>query len=346
MDFERTVKNSNGYFRIFGALVISTVIALFFYGCSEKTKVNRNVHSVQLSNMHFTGTFHDNISNKERQGSGFTPLVHSSYPNQNIYHDNAVGLNFEHIMNGAAKDKSISMFTPRKDSCSIERLSDTSVKVKHQAKHSSWNIESSMTYSFTGENYIDLEFNAILQENKFPLDYVAFMWASYMSRTIDRRIHFLGRNNNQDEWKAFGEDIADGFETGTVGYYKSEPLDYEEDAKTLNVIEHPEKKFSSPFYYGLVHGSGTVEAKNDTMVYIMMFDQKEPIRFAMWNFMRNSEGKPDTHSPAWDWQYVIRNPKLNEAYSYQARIVYKPFINKEDVLKEYENWVDEMKLDQ
>ena len=67
---------------------------------------------------------------------------------------------------------------------------------------------------------------------------------------------------------------------------------------TLNVIEHPQKKFIFPFYYGLLHGSGRVDSPADTMVYIMMFDQTVPIRFAMWNFIKDQDGNPDTHRPA------------------------------------------------
>jgi hypothetical protein len=139
---------------------------------------------------------------------------------------------------------------------------------------------------------------------------------------------------------AFGEDIEDGFETGTIAYYGVEPLRYENGTKTLNIIEYPRKKFILPFYYGLVHGSGGIECEEDTMVYIMMFDQKEPIRFAMWNFFLNSDGIPDTHSPAWDWQFVIREPQINREYNYRARVVYKPYSGREDIKEEYANWND------
>ncbi len=311
-------------------------------GHSEKKFPAMDGQSIRIGNRYFTATLHDNESNKDRQGSGFNPLTHQLYPGQNLYRDDAVGLNFEHIMNGTAADAHISMFTPRRDTCTISRLTDSSAAVIHKAEHSSWNIDSEMSYRFHGKHYIDLEFKVTLRENKFPLDYIGFMWASYMNCTFDRRIFFMGTDNGQPGWMAFGEDTANGFETGTIGYEGSARLLYEEGSKTLNIIEHPQKKFNRPFYYGLVHGSGRVESQTDTMAYIMMFDQKEPIRFAMWNFTRNSEGTPDTHSPAWDWQYVIREPKINEEYSYRARVVYKSFAGQEDVLKEYKNWVDEI----
>ena len=52
-------------------------------------------------------------------------------------------------------------------------------------------------------------------------------------------------------------------------------------------------------------------------------------------------GQPETHSPAWDWQYVIRNPKAKQRYGYRARVVVKPFNGEEQVWEEYRRWVDE-----
>ena len=294
--------------------------------------------TVLLTNDNFRGVLHDNVSNKARQGAGFNPLTHFLYPRQNIYRDDAVGLNFEHIMNGAAADAEISMFTPRRDSCYLKIYNDSTASIIHSSAYSSWGIESEMVYRFNGKFYLDLDFTVTLKKDKFPLGYIGFMWASYMNCTFDRRIYFIGKNEGREEWMAFGENTKKGFETGTIGYYSTGHLPYEQGAKTLNIIEDPMKKFVYPFYYGLVHGSGDPSSTQDTMVYIVMFDQKEPIRFAMWNFFRNAEGKPDTHSPAWDWQYVIRSPQLNEAYHYRARIVYKPFAGREDVKKEYQQW--------
>ena len=56
--------------------------------------------TIGLSGGSFRGLLLDNEANADRQGSGFTPLCHLSYPGQNLYRDDAVGLNFEHIMNG------------------------------------------------------------------------------------------------------------------------------------------------------------------------------------------------------------------------------------------------------
>ena len=295
--------------------------------------------SIQLGNGYFTGTLHNNAANRAKQGAGFNPLSHVAFREQNIFRDDAVGLNFEHVMNGAVKDAGICMFTPRLDTCSILRHGDFSASIVHDAQESSWNIDSEMRYAFSGENCIDLIFKVTPREDRFPLGYIAFMWASYMNSAIDRRIHFWGRDGQQERWVTFGEETAEDFERGTIACSGVRDLAYENGTKTLNIIEHPDKKFVLPFYYGLVNGSGREDSQDDPMVYIMMFDQRESIRFAMWNFIENAQGVPDTHCPAWDWQYVIRNPQIDQEYGYRARVIYKPFAGRADVKTEYENWV-------
>ena len=85
-------------------------------------------------------------------------------------------------------------------------------------------------------------------------------------------------------------------------------------------------------------GDGDEAATDDTMAYVVMFDQTDSIRFAMWNFFLDSGGIPDPHSPAWDWQFVIRSPQRGRTYGYRCRILYKPFESRDTVLGDYEGW--------
>ena len=45
-------------------------------------------------------------------------------------------------------------------------------------------------------------------------------------------------------------------------------LPYEEEAQILNFIEHPKKKFTSPFYYGLIDGDHDLETISDKLLYL------------------------------------------------------------------------------
>jgi hypothetical protein len=120
-------------------------------------------------------------------------------------------------------------------------------------------------------------------------------------------------------------------------------LPYQEGAQTLNLIEQPSKHFSVPFFYGLLDGDHDLTTTEDTLAYIVMFDQCETIRFALWNFITDASGKPDTHSPAWDWQFVIRAPRIGEKHRYRARVLVKPFEGPEAVHSEYLRWSRQLK---
>ena len=295
-------------------------------------------HGVRIGAGPLRGTVYDNEANAERSGSGFNPLIHAKYPNQNLFRGDYVGLNFEHLFNGTEADKDLCMFTPRKDPCVVFSHSADSVTLRWPAEGSAWGMECEMAYEMGEACVVDMAFTAVPTQKRYPLGYAAMMWASYMNHTRGRTIHFWGMNGDEEGWVTFGEDTAEGFETGTIACHGVPDLPYEEGTKTLNILEHPTKKFLLPFYYGLVDGDGDPKTDGDTMVYIMMFDRKEPIRFALWNFITDASGAPDPTSPAWDWQYVIRNPKVGKKYGYRACMVYKPFAGADDVRKVYDFW--------
>ena len=294
-------------------------------------------HMVDLAGGAWRGRFLDAPANRGRSGNGFNPLRHERWPDQNLFRDDATGLYFEHIFNGTAADHALSMFTPNKDPHTVAGVSPVSATLRYPAETNTWKIASEMTYTLQGDA-IDIEFRATPSEERFPLGFAAFMWASYMNHTRERPIHFYGMKEGREGWVAFGEDLEEGFETGTIAFNGVPDLPYEEGAQTLNLIENPAKKFLLPFYYGLVDGDGLESTTEDTMAYVMMFDRQESMRFALWNFIRNAAGEPNSRSPAWDWQFVIHEPVPGKTYGYRARVLYVPFTTPEAIRAAYEEW--------
>ena len=311
---------------------------------NRRTKLYRTgAHRAALDSSTLTGWILDNRANEGRSGSGFNPLYLKEYPGENLFLDSHVGLNFEHVFDGTAAHRDLARFTPRKDPCRVVAHSPSSVSIQWPAETSSWGMVCEMCYTLSEEHCIDLEFRTTPTREAFPLGYAAMMWASYMNHARDRLIHFYGTDGQEEGWVSFGEAPEGGdFETGTVACAGVPDLPFEEGADLLNLREHPTKKFTLPFYYGLIDGDGDPSTGEDTMVYIMMFDQRDPIRFAMWNFERDAAGRTDPRSPAWDWQFVIRDPKPGQTYGYRARVVCKPFSGAEDVHLEYLRWAESL----
>ena len=290
--------------------------------------------SVTLSGSGFEGVLLDNTANRRRQGSGFNPLCSLRFPGKNLFRDDAVGLNFEHVFNGMRADRKKSMFTPRKNPCVLLTGAADSAALHWPAKGSTWGLDCRMTYSLTEPDAIDLSFEATPTRRRFGMGYAVLMWAGYMNCARDRRIYFMGKEG----WDSFGNDLDGGFEKGTVAACGAPVLPFQEGAQTVNLFETPSKRFRLPFFYGLLDGDHDPATTDDTLAYIVMFDQCENIRFALWNFMIDTAGKPDTHSPAWDWQFVIRAPKAGETYRYRARVLIMPFRGPEAVCEEYLRW--------
>ncbi|MCA9437848.1 MAG: hypothetical protein KC978_18835, partial [Candidatus Omnitrophica bacterium] len=207
---------------------------------------------------------------------------------------------------------------------------------------SSWGMEARMVYDLSKENQVDLIFECTPTADLYPQGFAAMMWASYMNCALDRKIHFWGEGGDGTGWVAWGEGEGKEIEVGTVSHGGVPDLPYEEGAQTLNLIEDPGKKFIAPFYYGLLDGDQNLETTDDKILYLVLFDQTDPIRFAMWNFFSNESGEPDTHSPAWDWQYAIRDPEMGKKYGYRARIVVKQFEGEEQIWEEYRRWGEDL----
>lgn len=298
--------------------------------------------ALNIESASFEGTLHDNLSNKKRQGSGWTPLILKSYPKANLYRDDAVGINFEHIFNGAKAQYDISMFTPRTDTCRLKQIEENLYEIHWPAEGSQWGMEARMRYDVSEEDRVNIIFECTPTVELFSQGFAAMMWASYINCALDRKIHFWGTEGERIGWVAFGENMGKDIEVGTISHEAARNLPCEEEAQSLNLIEHPSKKFITPFYFGFLDGDHDLETHHDKLLYLVLFDQTDPIRFAMWNFFTDDHGNPDTHSPAWDWQYVIRNPKVGNRYGYRARLVVKPFQGTEQIWEEYRRWGKDM----
>jgi len=288
------------------------------------------------------------VDNEGSAGSGFSQLRHADFPERSLF--SWVGLNFEHVFNGVLADDYRSGSTPRNDPCHILVHSASSASLVWPAEGSSWGLACEMRFALSGANCVDIDFTITptrpdIIHHQFHPPYVAMMWASYLELARDRSIHFYGTDGKNKGWMALGQESCGAFEQGAISCYGVPPLPWECNANAANLGQHFSKKFLSPFYYGLVDGDGDPATADDTMVFIMMFDQRQPIRFAMWNFFPGADGKADPHRPAWDWQFIVRNPRVGKTYGYKARLVYKRFVSPQDVRHEYLHWLEEQKQD-
>ena len=259
-------------------------------------------------------------------GAGINRLVSADEPFCPVF--TRPNLNFEHIMNGARGDMGRATNTPRRDPMRVRLLSSSAVEVRWPAETSSWKLDCVMRYAFTGRNAVDMEFEVTPRAEEAPRGFLLFMWASYMGMVRGRTIHFPGVRGDANGWVSFGGDK----ESGTVAGAGQPPLQWDVEGGVLNLTPAEDVHFTKPLYYGLVDGDQNVDTTEDTMAFIMMFDAPEATRFAVWNWSES------TASSAWDWQFVVREPKVGQTYRQRSRMVFKRFAGEADVLAEYEQW--------
>ncbi len=263
-------------------------------------------------------------------GSGITHLVTADNPGFPIFA--RPNLNFEHVVNGASADMHRSLNTPRTDPMQVRVLSPASVEIFWPAATSSWGIDCRMRYTFAGDNAIDMEFEATPRKDEAPKGWLLFMWASYMQMVRARTIYFLGTNGGAEKWMSFGYTGK----SGTVAGKDQPDLPQDDGYQRFNAETDRDVRFTQPFYYGLRDADMDPGTTDDTMAYIMMFDDPRATRFAVWNWGN------DPAVSAWDWQFVIRNPEVGRTYSHRSRLVCKPFSGEDDVLAEYTAWRDSL----
>ena len=78
-----------------------------------------------------------------------------------------------------------------------------------------------------------------------------------------------------------------------------------------------------PFFYG----------RWKSMVFAVFFDCGEAVSFVCNPILTETWGMS-----AWDIQFTLKDPRPYNVYTFNARLLLKPFAGREDVLQEYLGW--------
>ena len=251
----------------------------------------------------------------------------------------SAGLNFEHIIGGHANPAN--RFTPRHGPArmEIDEAPARAILVR-EAADSPWQVDSRLNYQLVAPHYIDFEFRCTPQEaSRFgPRRYAVFFFANYMNQVRDVALHFRGQAGPDEEqcWQraeapAGHVDYNGG---GTYRALEAAALRYDANHNfKLNLWSYDWPRYTEPFYFGLAENG---------MTAILMFDRAhsadDEIRFSLFKFKVQGE----TKKPAWDFQYVVHRVRQQQTYGFRGRMVWKPFVSREDCRREYREWVAEL----
>jgi len=310
--------------------ILLLFLIFLIYNCGNKEDVKEISpgHTVTIESGALKVIFADNTGFGEHRAwyNGVAHLSHKA-DTTNFFRQNVAGLNFEHIFDGQKWwEPREALFEPRSSFMSIKKISRKTVEL-HQPPSELHKLESWTRFTVADDYYVDMEFTCIPRAETFDRGYIGLFWASYIYTNVNKEYYFIGHKPGEEKkvWVRYE----------TPQHNIKSTVKYENEKRDITFIdEHPPRLYSNysdyvysyPFYYG----------KRGGMVYMIMFDQAGPVRFS---HSPSGGGRlGDGNTPAWDFQYIIYDYKVNEKYSFKARVVYKPFINREDVISEYEKW--------
>jgi len=253
--------------------------------------------------------------------NGIAQLYHAE-EDSGIFVPAYAGFNLEHIFGG---DSLHQLFEPRLHPMTLFRKTDDEVLLYQDPTPLS-GVESLTSFKVVPPHYIDVTFEFIFHNDEFfRHGYAGLFWASYIHQPDDKKVYFNGVMENEtpenSSWIA-----AYSQEHGVNSTHKSVDDDHDLffaenfNAKLANHFSG--YRYSEPCFFG--------RYKNMVLAYMIHGDQV--IRFS-----QSPTGGGDLN-PAWDFQYLIPAPEKGKKYSFKARMVYKPFINENDILEEFKKW--------
>ena len=280
----------------------------------------------------FTGYRHKD------HGAGITGLVHTHYPWMPVF--DRTNLNFEHIFSSGAENIERVFFTPRTDPMRFCIEAPNKIRVRWDKESSAWGMDCEMIYCFSGEDAIDISFSFTPEDYHASLDYLGFMWASYMHNVKERGISFFSKTPSGMKWILFAPENDAHKKNGNVVPVEGLESKSPENAEPALLLKCTDTLTALvPFYYGTFYPDTNLPESFGTMQYVMLFQKSEGLRYAVYNW------GPAKHCSAWDWQYLVKSPQAGQRYDYLMRCLITPVITEDEIDLERKVWLKSLSGD-
>ncbi len=277
-------------------------------------------------------TIGNNAADGEHR-EGYNGVFRMRSPNEPVspYVVRYAGLNLEHYFDARPRSEDMNVFfEPRRVPMEFRRIDDRTAEL-YQPPTPFYGVESWTTFEVKDPYYIDMAFRCIPRKPAFEGGFMGVFWASYINEPLDKSIYFLQGESTLEEpsWVQFCTQVH-GLNSSVLPITDQSDLNYPPKADTLFNSLSP-LRYSVPFYYGRVRD----------MVLIYVFKPSPYLRFAHSPSGGGKTEADDDTNPAWDFQLVIPDWKVGETYSLTMRAIYKPWVNRADVLREVAAYLNE-----
>lgn len=256
----------------------------------------------------------DEVLSEHRSGySGLASLTHAKR-RSNLFVPAYAGLNFEHIHDGTVRDRRV-LFEPRNAPMQLRVIDEFTCEL-YQAPSPTWQLESCSRYELLADGTVQLTFECIPRADTFSNGYIGLFWASYIQQPESLDIHFRGHATDQDpiqdpscvRWIR-GVTPSHGSLSTHLASNDVRTFQHDQAFPLTLVFNRSKYRYSQPWYYGVSHG----------MALALMFRPQDEIRFAQ------SPSGGGSGNPAWDFQFLIPDYRVNQRYGYVMRALLTPY---------------------
>lgn len=227
------------------------------------------------------------------------------------------GLNFEHIHDGSSASVAAEKFEPRKAPMELRVINEHTVEV-YQPPTPRMKLESCGRYTLLEDGAIEYTFECIPRGNTCTNGYIGLFWASYIQQPESTAIHFLGREADSSGLPRWIEATSPAHGTDSTHPPAGNLPQLKHDAEfplTL-VFNRSKYVYSEPWYYGISHGRA----------YVQMFRPRDRI------WLAQSPSGGGNRNPAWDFQWFVPEPKVDEAYGFTMRAMLLATTNRDAII--------------
>lgn len=287
---------------------------------NEKGVDGKKIDSSVFKTQAFQCVIGNNAAGTDQHKVGFNGIW-SLIPQgttDNFIAEGLAGLNLEHYFNGVDEDvaKPKVLFDPRHSPMEFRQESDSRCTL-YQPPTQFYGVESWTEFRVSEPRYLDMDFRCIpRKKDVFHFNWLGVFWATYVPKPEETSMFFLAYEKAEQKQSAW-------FQSKGGMYYSRQakvPLRFEGPMKTHAMASAAPVRWAEPFYYGIWHG----------YAYIVMFDTEHDL--AMYAGQSPSGWNP------WDFQMIIREPKVGSEYRLKVRMVFDQFKGRDWVLDEYKKW--------
>ncbi|MBV7333381.1 hypothetical protein KFU94_35125 [Chloroflexi bacterium TSY] len=215
----------------------------------------------------------------------------------------------------------------------LECISTDSCTLRYEPASCS-QIDCAITYRAAAPHYVDIDVCMKTHRPEWPLNHVALFFATIVKAPIYAGITLLGTGMDVEvkggnPWIHFNGLATQGGRTVHPIGLEHPELPRPTSPPEAYYYDDSSVRFTEPFFYATV----------DQMVLAVMFrpENKNDVRFVV------NPLAPAFGGPAWDFFWSIQAPQAGKEYRLSARSLFKPFVGADDILSEYEQFVQGQK---